>query len=207
MGIETSKTQTPCSLGLSPQFKNSSYIYAPAAWDPQVRFLNETFSDTLLPFKALDIFTLRSFILGEMGQWNIDEAFESVFMEMNFLLRYSRDTSKGKTRHLKDSVNFEPFLFQGGWYQILTSQLETQSLPHSICDFISSQINLATERHFTFLEWKVICHTFLKVTRNRKMITYNFIIQRKLWMTLRYIFLAFFLWNFKRLSSYSTHNF
>lgn len=124
---------------------------------------------------------------------------------MNFLLRYSRDTSKGKTRHLMDSVNFEPFLFQGGWYQILTSALETQSLPHSICDFISSQINLA-ERHFTFQEWKVIYHTFLKVT-NRKMITYNFITQRKLWITLKYIFLAFFLWNFKRLSSYSIHNF
>lgn len=53
---------------------------------------------TLVPFKGLDTLTLRNFVLGEMGQWNIDEVYKDAFMEMSFLLRYSSGTSKGENR-------------------------------------------------------------------------------------------------------------
>lgn len=50
--------------------------------------------------QSLGHFYPAEFYLGRRGQWNLDEACGIAFTEVCFLLRYCRDVSEGKVRHL-----------------------------------------------------------------------------------------------------------
>lgn len=127
-----------------------------------------------------------------MGQWNIDEKHLKV-SSWKWISFWDIPETHQKERPgtSLDSVNFEPFLFPG-WLipdNNFSIRNTKSSSFHLWFYIITNKFGLL--RDILLLGMKSNLSYFLKVTRNRKMITYNFITQRKLWMTLKYIFLAF----------------